>query len=54
MKRVIGKLEHEKEIVRHCTSCNKPFTFTVEDFLKAGSFVFEVECPVCGEIIEFL
>ena len=31
MKRIIGKLENEKEIVEHCSSCNTLFTFTEEE-----------------------
>lgn len=52
MKRVIGKLENEKEIVELCSSCNTLFTFTEEDFIKTGPFEFAVECPVCGELIQ--
>ncbi len=52
MKRVIGKLENEKEMVELCPSCNTLFTFTEEDFIKTGTFEFAVECPVCGELIQ--
>ena len=52
MKRIIGKLENEKEIVEHCSSCNTIFTFTEEDFIKTGFFQFAVKCPVCGELIK--
>lgn len=52
MTRVLGKLENEKEIVEHCTSCDTVFTFTEEDFIKTGPFEFAVKCPECGELIQ--
>ena len=52
MKRIIGKLENEKEMVEHCTNCKTIFTFTKEDLKKTGSFEFVVKCPVCGELIQ--
>ena len=52
MTRIIGKLENEKEIVEHCSSCNTLFTFTEDDFIKTGPFEFEVKFQVCGELIQ--
>lgn len=54
MKRVIGKLENEKEIVELCSNCNTIFSYTDEDFIKTGPFEFAVKCPECGELIQEL
>lgn len=52
MKRVIGKLENEKEIVELCSSCDTIFSYTDEDYIKTGPFGLAVKCPVCGELIQ--
>ena len=54
MTRVIGKLENEKEIVEHCSSCNTLFAYTEDDFIKTCPFELSVKCPVCGELIQEL
>ena len=54
MTRIIGKLENEKEIVEHCSSCNTLFAYTEDDFIKTGPFELSVKCPVCGELIQEL